>query len=75
MTDSQQNPYDDIGQVLFLSVNDILRELQLPTVDDSFDTHWEDLTPEQRAFFSDTARKHLITVFLSKIEVNGKKVI
>ena len=58
MADSQQNPYDDIGQVLFLSVNDILRELQLPTLDDSFDTkHWEDLTPDRRAFFSDTASK------------------
>ena len=73
--DSQRNPYDDLGQVLFLSVNDILRELQLPTLDDSFDTkHWEDLTPEQRSFFRDTAQKHFMTVFLSKIEVNGRPV-
>ena len=73
--DSKHNPYDNLGQVLFLSINDILSELQLPPLNDSFDTkHWEDLTPEQRAFFRDTAKKHFTTVFLSKIEVNGKKL-
>lgn len=38
LNDSKQNPYDDLGQVLFLSVNDILRELQLPTLDESYDS-------------------------------------
>ena len=60
LNDSKQNPYDDLGQVLFLSVNDILRELQLPTLDDSFDTkHWEDLTPEQRSFFQRIQRRNI----------------
>ena len=72
LNDSKHNPYDDLGQVLFLAIDDILCHYDIPPIGES--ENWEDLTPEQRAFFRDTAQKHFMTVFLSKIEVNGKKV-
>ena len=71
--DAQLNFYEDLGKMLFLARDDILGAHGILPIGGS--ENWADLTPEQRTFFRDTAKKQFITVFLSKIEVNGHPII
>jgi len=71
-TDAQSNAFEDLGKVLFLAMDDILCHYDIPPIGVS--ESWEDLSPERRAFFMNTAKCCFTTVFLSKIEVNGRPV-
>lgn len=70
--DAQSNTFEDLGKVLFLAMDDILCEYDIPPI--GVLENWEDLSPERQAFFINTAKNCWTTVFLSKIEVNGRPV-
>ena len=70
--DAQSNTFEDLGKVLFLAMDDILCEYDIPPIGVS--ESWEALSPERQAFFINTAKNCWTTVFLSKIEVNGRPV-
>lgn len=66
------NAFEDLGKVLFLAMDDILCEYDIPPIGVS--ESWEELSTERRAFFINIAKKCWTTLFLSKIEVNGRPV-
>ena len=75
-TDSKSNAFDDLGKVLFLAMDDILREHDLPPIN-SRATNWEDLTPERQEFFRNTAKRHFAKMWIGKpgvLKINGRDV-
>ena len=70
--DAQLDAFEDLGKVLFLAMDEVLCEYDIPPIGVS--ESWEDLSPERQAFFINTAKNCFTTVFLSKIEVNGRPV-
>ena len=62
--DAQSNAFEDLGKVLFLAMDDILCEYDIPPI--GVLENWEDLSPERQAFLSTRLKTVLRQYFSAK---------